>query len=94
MRHTERERQRHRQREKQAPCREPDVGLDSGTAESCPELNEGRCSTAEPPRHPSSITFLNTISAPFTFITHQHFAVFLLEGASSVGETEAHSSGL
>ena len=26
MRHTER-RQRHRQREKQAPCREPDVGL-------------------------------------------------------------------
>ena len=27
----ERERQRHRQREKQAPCREPDVGLDSRT---------------------------------------------------------------
>ena len=24
----ERERQRHRQREKQAPCREPDAGLD------------------------------------------------------------------
>ena len=24
----ERERQRHRQREKQAPCREPDMGLD------------------------------------------------------------------
>ena len=24
----DRERQRHRQREKQAPCREPDVGLD------------------------------------------------------------------
>ena len=33
MRHTERERerQRHRQREKQAPCREPDAGLDPGT---------------------------------------------------------------
>ena len=33
MRDTERERggQRHRQREKQAPCREPDVGLDLGT---------------------------------------------------------------
>ena len=28
MRDTERERQRHRQREKQAPCREPGVGLD------------------------------------------------------------------
>uniref|UniRef100_A0A8C0U0D2 Cytoplasmic dynein 1 intermediate chain 2 n=1 Tax=Canis lupus familiaris TaxID=9615 RepID=A0A8C0U0D2_CANLF len=27
----ERERQRHRQREKQAPCREPDVGLDPGS---------------------------------------------------------------
>ena len=25
------ERQRHRQREKQAPCREPDVGLDPGS---------------------------------------------------------------
>ena len=28
MKDTERERQRHRQREKQAPGREPDVGLD------------------------------------------------------------------
>ena len=28
MRERERERQKHRQREKQAPCREPDVGLD------------------------------------------------------------------
>ena len=28
MRDTQRERQRHRQREKQAPCREPDAGLD------------------------------------------------------------------
>ena len=28
-RERERERQTHRQREKQAPCREPDVGLDS-----------------------------------------------------------------
>ena len=28
---THRERQRHRQKEKQAPCREPDVGLDPGS---------------------------------------------------------------
>nr|XP_055162231.1 ESX-1 secretion-associated protein EspI-like isoform X3 [Nyctereutes procyonoides] len=35
--HTQRERQRRRQREKQAPCREPDVGLDSGTPGSRPE---------------------------------------------------------
>ena len=31
----ERERQRHRQREKQAPCRDPDVGLDPGSPGSC-----------------------------------------------------------
>ena len=30
---------RHRQREKQAPCREPDVGLDPGTPGSQPEPN-------------------------------------------------------
>ena len=34
----ERERQRHRQREKQAPCREPDMGLNPWTPGSCPEL--------------------------------------------------------
>ena len=45
-----RDRGRHRQREKQAPCREPDVELDPGTLGSC--RVEGRCSTAEPPRHP------------------------------------------
>ena len=38
MRDTERERQRRRQREKQAPCREPDVGLDPGSAGSCSGL--------------------------------------------------------
>ena len=32
------ESQRHRQREKQAPCREPDVGLDPGSPESGPGL--------------------------------------------------------
>ena len=38
MRDTEREGHRHRQREKQAPCREPDVGLDPGSAGSHPGL--------------------------------------------------------
>ena len=33
----QRERQRHRQREKQAPCGEPDVGLDLRTLGSQPE---------------------------------------------------------
>ena len=34
----ERERQKHRQREKQAPCREPDVGLNPGSPGSGPGL--------------------------------------------------------
>ena len=40
MRDTERERkgQRHRQREKQAPCREPDAGLNPGSPGSHPRL--------------------------------------------------------
>ena len=37
MRAALRERQRHRQREKQAPCGEPDAGLDSRTLRSGPE---------------------------------------------------------
>ena len=44
----ERERQRHRQREKQAPCGEPDVGLDPGTPGSRPELK----ADAPPLSHP------------------------------------------
>ena len=48
MRDMERERQRHRQREKQAPCREPDVGLDPSTPGSLPELK----ADAQPLSHP------------------------------------------
>ena len=46
-RERERERQRHRQREKQAPCREPDVGLDPGSPGSRPGLQAAlnRCAT-------------------------------------------------
>ena len=36
MRDTHTERHRHRQREKQAPCRQPDAGLNPGTPGSCP----------------------------------------------------------
>ena len=36
--HTHTERERERQREKQAPCREPDVGLDPGSPGSRPGL--------------------------------------------------------
>ena len=41
MRDTERARQRHRQGEKQAPCRDPDVGLDPKTPGSHPGLKAG-----------------------------------------------------
>ena len=42
------EKQRHRQREKQAPCREPNVGLDPGMPGSCPEPKAG----TQPMNHP------------------------------------------
>ena len=48
MRDTEKERQRHRQREKQAPRREPGVGLHPGTPGSCPWPKAG----AKPLCHP------------------------------------------
>ena len=41
QRERERERQRHRQRGKQAPCREPDAGLDPGTPGSHPRPKAG-----------------------------------------------------
>ena len=41
MRDTHREGQRHRQMEKQAPCREPDMGLNPGTPGSCPGPKAG-----------------------------------------------------
>ena len=49
MRDTERERQRHRQREKQAPCKEPDLGLDSRSPGSRPEPKAG---ALKPMSHP------------------------------------------
>ena len=44
------EKQRHRQREKEAPCGEPDVGLDPRTLESGPELK----ADTQPLSHPVS----------------------------------------
>ena len=38
--HTHTQRQRHKQREKQAPCRDPDVGLDPGSPGSHSGLKE------------------------------------------------------
>ena len=50
MRPTHRERQSHRQREKQAPCREPEAGLDPAALGS--SSVEGRGSSEEPPGAP------------------------------------------
>ena len=47
---THRERQRHRQREKQAPCGEPDVGLDPRTPGPGPEPK----TDAQPLSHPGA----------------------------------------
>ena len=51
----EREGQRHRQREKQAPCREPDVGLDPRTPGSRPGLK----AVAKPLSHPGILSLLS-----------------------------------
>ena len=53
MRDTERERGRDRQGEKQAPCREPDAGLDPGSSGSHPELKAG----TKPRSHPGILHF-------------------------------------
>ena len=49
-RDTERERQRHRQRDEQAPCRDPDVGLNLRTPGSRPE----RKADTQPLSHPGA----------------------------------------
>ena len=56
MRDTERERQRPRQREKQAPCREPDAGLDPETLGSHPWAKAG-AEPLSPPGIPDYIIF-------------------------------------
>ena len=59
----DRQRQRHRQREKQAPCREPDMGLNPRSPGSCPGPKAG----AKPLRHPG-IPFLFFFFKDFIFL--------------------------
>ena len=57
--HREREKQRHRQREKQAPCREPDMGLDPELPESHPGLKAGATLLSHPGvPSPTNFTFV------------------------------------
>ena len=53
MRDTHTERQRHRQREKQAPCREPDLGLIPGLQDHIPGCRWRY--TAVPPGLPKNL---------------------------------------
>ena len=55
MRDTERERQRQRQRKKQAPCRDPYMGLDPRTPGSLPEQK----ADAQPLSPQASLEFAN-----------------------------------
>ena len=59
------ERQRHRRREKQAPCREPDAGLDPRTPGSRPGLMAG----AKPLSYPG-IPSIFVLKVPLTHQLH------------------------
>ena len=61
MRDTEREAET-QQREKQAPCGEPDAGLDPGTPGSCPGLKAG----AQPLSHPDAPRIVLSINSAGT----------------------------
>ena len=69
-RHRERETQRHRRREKQAPCGEPDVGLDPGSPGSRPGPKTG----AKPLSHPGFPRF-------YLFIHERQREAGSMEGA-------------
>ena len=66
------ERQRYRQRENEAPCGEPDVGLDApGSWDH--DLSQSRCSTTEAPRClADSIPLL--VMGLFTFSISSYFS--------------------
>ena len=61
--YTERERQRHRQREEQAPCREPDMGLNPRS----PESHTGPKTGAKPLSHPGCPAVLLLIYFSYSF---------------------------
>ena len=58
----ERDWQRHRQREKQAPSREPDLGLNPRTPGSCPGLKAGTKLLSQASQ---DVGFLLTVKPPF-----------------------------
>ncbi|CAK7306902.1 hypothetical protein VULLAG_LOCUS12873 [Vulpes lagopus] len=73
QREKEIERQRHRQREKQAPCQEPDVGLDPGILGSRPEP------MLKPPRSPRQVDLIQNQAASLCPLKPSFFSVQLLK---------------
>ena len=69
----EKEKQRHRQREKQAPCWEPDVGLDPGTPGSRPGPKAG----AKPLSHPRIPSHVVLITICFIMSEAEHLFICL-----------------
>ena len=61
----DRERQRHRRRDKQAPCREPDVGLDPKTPGSRPEPKADTHPLSHP-GDPNSLTLKPAVIIPYS----------------------------
>ena len=68
----ERERQRHRQREKQAPCREPDVGLDRGTRTWVSRSRSVLKANTQPLSHPGVPMALKKKKRFYLFIHERH----------------------
>ena len=90
MRDIYRERQRHRQREKQAPCREPDMGLDPGTTGSHPRPKAG----TKPLIHPGIpllwLSFTCPSKAIRSWLSQQCFSN--IAGAVTLGQPSDCSS--
>ena len=75
-RETERERQRHRQRGKQAPWREPEVGLDPGSPGSHP----GPKADTKPLSHPGIPSSRILMDSCLTFRSFIHFECIFVSG--------------
>ena len=94
-RERERERQRHRQREKQAPCREPEAGLDPRTPGLCPGPKAG-AKVRSHPGTPWYVCFQQTtkqFSGPAGCpIFQPHSDTVYLEIASEFTKAQCHKT--
>ena len=73
----ERERQKHRQREKQAPCGEPDVGLDPGTSGSHPESKADAQPLSHQGAHPSESSIIWSLLCLVRFLSSYNLFSFV-----------------